>query len=313
MRGDVAVQSNIYYVPKMEEEGWSMADAGHILMRERGQCTGPSGYADFLKQVQERQKRGEEVYSIPRQPGVSLSGATVWKYDDQGELQTALAVLAGGVMAGTQIDEDGNVYFVSIMTRMTGSKSFLYNRGTTIGSKDPIIRYNAHPCTGTLLKTKNKNVRFLKKNAAVPLEPPLERPTDVVSCGPFGPPYLGSGEEWVEGVDWMYAGVSPAVPSGCTCPSVRTHLDWFKRSYLPEQYRHSIGILDTNGNLIMHLGRYGNLDDALSAKPGSEDIGMTGPRFISGTDNYLAFDDWGERVVLMKLKYHAEETAGIGN
>ncbi|MBA4387536.1 MAG: hypothetical protein C0404_06115 [Verrucomicrobia bacterium] len=311
MKGDIAVESNIYYVPKMEEEGWGFADAGHVLMREKGQCTGPSGYSDFLKQVQERQKRGEEVYSIPRQPGVALAGSTVWRYDAQGELQTALAVQAGGVMGGVQMDEDGNVYFVSIMTRMFGDKSFLYNRGTTAGSKEGINRYNAHPCTGTLFKTKDRNVRFLKKKAAVPLEPVPQRPTDVVGCGPFGPPYIGSGEEWVEGVDWMYAGVSPAVPSGCTCPSVRLHLDWFKRTYVPEQYRHSIGILDTNGNLIMHLGRYGNHDDVLRAKPGSEDIGLTGPRFISGTDNYLAFDDWGERIVTMKLNYHAEESTMI--
>ena len=30
-------------------------------------------------------------------------------------------------------------------------------------------------------------------------------------------------------------------------------------------------------------------------------------RFISGTDNYLCFEDWGERLVVLKLNYHAEE------
>jgi hypothetical protein len=34
-------------------------------------------------------------------------------------------------------------------------------------------------------------------------------------------------------------------------------------------------------------------------------------RFVSATDNYLVFDDWGERLVVLKLAYHAEETVGI--
>lgn len=311
MRGEPAVESNIYYVPKMEEAGWSLGNAGHILMRERGQCTGPDGYTEFLKLVQEKQKRGEEVYSIRRQPGIPLSGATVWKYKGTGELDTELAVIAGGVIAGTHIDEDGDVYFVTLRSRMFNGKSFLYNCGSTIGSKEPISRYNAHPMTSTLIKSKDRQVRFIEKKAAIPVEPLPERLTDLVSHGPFGPPQLGSGECWVEGAAWMYAGVSPAVPQGCTCPATRFHLDWFKRSYVPEQYRHSIGIVDTNGNLIMHLGRYGNHDDALRVQSGSTDIPLTMPRFIGGTDNYLAFDDWGERITVLKLIYHTEDTISL--
>ena len=36
------------------------------------------------------------------------------------------------------------------------------------------------------------------------------------------------------------------------------------------------------------------------------------PRFPGVTDNYLCFDDWGERLVVLRLNYHAEETVGIG-
>ena len=45
---------------------------------------------------------------------------------------------------------------------------------------------------------------------------------------------------------------------------------------------------------------------------GGHGIGMIVPRFITGTDNYLAFHDWGERIVVLKLGYHAEESARIG-
>jgi hypothetical protein len=41
---------------------------------------------------------------------------------------------------------------------------------------------------------------------------------------------------------------------------MRSGLDWYKRSFVPEAYRHSIEVLDTNGNVVVHIGRYGNLD-----------------------------------------------------
>jgi hypothetical protein len=65
----------------------------------------------------------------------------------------------------------------------------------------------------------------------------------------------------------------------------------------------------------MHLGTYGNFDSAPGGregcKPGGTDIGIICARFIGGTDNYLAFDDWGEKAVVLRLDYHAEETAPI--
>jgi hypothetical protein len=85
---------------------------------------------------------------------------------------------------------------------------------------------------------------------------------------------------------------------------------------VPEGYRHSIGVVDTAGNLILHVGQYGNFDSGEGAKSlvpvVGYGIGMFLPRFISGTDNYLVFDDWGERLPVLKLNYHAEETAAIG-
>jgi hypothetical protein len=120
---------------------------------------------------------------------------------------------------------------------------------------------------------------------------------------------------WVENAEWMYAGASPVQYTGCTCPTSRFHLDWFRRTFVPETYRHSIGVLDANGNLIMHLGQYGNFDSWQGPKSrirvGGDDIAMLVPRFISGTDNYLCFYDWGERIAVLKLNYHTEETVPI--
>ncbi|MFC1671699.1 hypothetical protein ACFL01_01055 [Planctomycetota bacterium] len=323
MAGNVAVQSYLYYIPKMEDESYKLARQGATLQRpthsahadgtivSKGKWYDGDPHGAYLRRIAEKQKRGEEVYFIKRRPGIPLAGGTVWTFDRTGEIQKEPTVIAGGTMRGVQIDEDNAVYFVNLRGKMNDGKPFLHNRGSNIGASEPIEKSNRTPVTGTLLKTKGKRARLLLKKAVVPMDPPPTRPTDLVPWGPFGFASKGGAEAWTDGVEWMYSGITPAVPSGCTCPNTRFHLDWYKRTYVPEAYRHAIGILDTNGNLIMHVGRYGNLDDVLAMKPGATNIGMTLPRYISGTDNYLAFNDWGERLVVLKLDYHAEETVPI--
>jgi hypothetical protein len=65
----------------------------------------------------------------------------------------------------------------------------------------------------------------------------------------------------------------------------------------------------------MHIGRYGNYDSGHGAGSripvGGDNIAMFQPRFVSGTDNYLCFTDWGERIVVLKLNYHAKETVPV--
>ncbi len=314
MQGNLAVQSNIYFVPKMEEAGWGLAAAGRGNRDQAGELSGPSRYPDFLKKIREQQKRGELVYSIPRRPGIPLAGATIWTYDSSGELRTECAAIAGGTMAGVHMDTSGNLYFVTLNAKLIDGKPFLYGRGGTMGADKPIDRYNKHPFTGTLIRSRGKDVRFYKRKSTIPMDPLPNRPTDVIGYDSFGSPQKGA-EAWVEGADWMYAGVSPAVSKGCTCPSSRFHLDWHRRSYVAEAYRHSIGVVDTAGNLIMHIGQYGNYDSGQGKKStvplGGDGIGLTLPRFISGTEDYLCFDDWGERLVVLKLGYHKEESAKV--
>ena len=40
-------------------------------------------------------------------------------------------------------------------------------------------------------------------------------------------------------------------------------------------------------------------------------IGIAFNQIFSTTDNYPVFDDFGERLTGVKLKYHAQETVGI--
>lgn len=306
MMGYVAENCNIYYAPKMEAETDAFIRAGNPKAKGDSHEISDddeNNATAFIRLIQEMEKRGEEVYWIRRQPGVPSMGATIWTFNANGEIKDKCAVTAGGLINGVQMDEDGKLYFVNNRTKRSGDRSFLAGRGGTFGVPDD--RKNRDPFTGTLLKTRENNVLFQQEGASVPMDSLPPRPSELLT---------ENDRCWVEGVEWTYGGASPIVAGGCSCPTMRIHTDWYKRTFVPESYRHSVGILDANGNLIMHLGRYGNFDDAptVAGKAG-EDIAMSFVNVIAGTDNYICFPDHGERLVVMKLNYHAEESTAISN
>ncbi|MBA4389188.1 MAG: hypothetical protein C0404_14540 [Verrucomicrobia bacterium] len=312
MRGEVAEQCNIYYVPKMDDLGKDEAMQGTREFLNKGFWDEEANnFAASSRKIEDAIKRGEEVYSIRREPGVPLSGGTVWTFNRNGEIKGESIVTAGKLINGTMIDEDGAVYFVTGRPKLYDGKIFLYARGGTYGA--PGDKLNGWPFTGTLVKTVvNAKCRIVQKNAPIHMEETPNRPPEVSSISFVNDEHDNKSiHAWVEGAEWLYAGASPIVSGGCSCPTQRLHTDWFKRTFVPEAYRHSIGILDASGNLVLHVGSYGTLDDVRALKAGSTDIPMLFVRFVSATDNYMCFDDWNERLVVLKLGYHAEETVEI--
>jgi len=304
MRGDVVVDTNIYYVPKFEDQTKEAAVSATGLkdMEARHEYNSSIGekYAQFNRQLQDWAKRGEEIFAIPRRPGLPATGATLWTFDRSGELRGKCAAVIGLHIAGVQMDEEGRLYFVTARPRQVAGRPFLEGRAGVFGLGPG--KSDAVPFTGSLVKNRGTNLVLLSKGTIVPLEEPPARPYDVAGG-------------WIEGTSWIYAGASPIVAGGCSCPTMRPHLDWYKRTFLSEAYRHSIGVVDASGNLILHVGRYGNYDSWQGSKSGirvgGDEIGLFLPRMISGTDNYLCFQDYGERLVVLKLNYHTEETTPV--
>jgi hypothetical protein len=125
------------------------------------------------------------------------------------------------------------------------------------------------------------------------------------------------------------------IATGCICwQHSRFTLDYFARSFAPEMDQFSIAVLDSSGNLIMRIGRYGNVDDGmpLRGQRADEDGGPMlvppNPRPLGGdeialmhachvatmTDRYLYIGDVGNgRIVQVKLDYHATETVALKN
>ena len=128
MRGDVAVESGIFYVPKMDNEvrNYALQGAKSDATKHLEAYNEESlNYARFAQSIQEARKRGISVYSIRRKPGVALHGATVWTFDRTGEVRKQCAVIAGDLINGVEMDEDRSVYFATARSRMYGDKWFL--------------------------------------------------------------------------------------------------------------------------------------------------------------------------------------------
>ncbi len=322
MCGEVAVQSYIFYVPRMEDTLTPMFNEGAEERRRMYNMTSVGGtsenpvYASFMRRIQDQAKTGEEIYFIRRRPGVPLHGGTVWTYDATGELRAECAATVGGHMDGVEIDEDGMLYFMCSKMRTVPENPgvpFLHGRGGTFGG--PPVGKNRYLMTGTLMKTRGKDVRILLAKAVVPLEPLPDRPPDLIDTGYEAEQYEKGTWAWAEGAEWMYAGASPIRFRACNCPSPRFALDWYKRVYVPEGYRHSVAVLDTNGNLVHRVGRYGNFDSAdgpgSKIPVGGDNIGVFHPRAVSASDNYIVFSSWEEWATVLKIGYHAEETVAI--
>lgn len=110
----------------------------------------------------------------------------------------------------------------------------------------------------------------------------------------------------------MYGSAPVGEQWSCCCKSGRFNVDSFGRSFVPEAWRYDVAVLDTNGNLILLIGQYGNADSAglESRVPlGGDEIGLFDAHFVATqTDKRLFIADVGNgRIVSARLDYHATE------
>jgi hypothetical protein len=99
-------------------------------------------------------------------------------------------------------------------------------------------------------------------------------------------------------------------------------VDHFGRSFVGEHFRGQVAVLDTAGNLVMHVGRYGNVDDGVPIVPDPEGLRAEPPRSIGGDEVALAygqhlashtdrrlfiFDAVHDCIRSVKLDYHVSE------
>jgi hypothetical protein len=108
----------------------------------------------------------------------------------------------------------------------------------------------------------------------------------------------------VTGAQWAHFGLSHLEINQCNCENTRFDVDAFGRVWYPDQGRYRIGVLDTNGNVILHFGGYGNAD--------TRDVAFTWLVGVGATDRYAyAGDSMNQRLLRAKLTYAAEEIVKV--
>ena len=215
----------------------------------------------------------------------------VW--DKQGKIKFQDVIPGCPQTDGVSIDVNNNVYVMATPARQVNDKEIDDGMSSTI------------------IKFKPQKGKFLTSGGEVPLpiDQAPKRSKEVHNM-------------WVENNEWMYGGVgyagfnSKVNGGGCACWFARFKLDYFARTFAPEPMQYSVSVLDSNGNLIMRIGRYGNVDSAgpKSKEPlGGDEVGLFHPCFVGTlTDKKLFISDVGnDRIVSVKLGYYTEKVLPI--
>jgi len=224
---------------------------------------------------------------------------------------------------GLGIDKDNNIYAMTTATRVLDGERYF------------------NDMTETLVKFRATEGKVLSPSAraAVPL-PKAQQPRR--------PPDFANGHiaaAWAERAVWFYGGLGFAgknaarAGGGCDCYNARFALDYFARSFAPEVGHSSVAVLDSNGNLILRVGRYGNVEDgvplaarlpvrgvgsdtggqAASVTPphprsiGGDEVGLFHASYVAAhTDRRLFIADAGNaRIVSVTLDYHTTERVAL--
>ena len=257
--------------------------------------TRPSGTPEGDAKRGLQSNAGAQKYFPPLFPG-RMTGWETHIWDKHGKLIREDATPGVPMCDGLGIDKDDSVYVMASPNRMINGTPY------PVGSAE------------TLLKIRPGKGRLLSAAAEIPV--PLAKAAQPSRPQDLAGNFLGAG--WAENAEWIYGGVG-LNNMACICWNARPALDFFARSFAPEINHHSVAVLDSNGNLILRIGRYGNVDDGKPLVAGGEASGaraiggdevalMFGAYLATQSDRRLFIADAGNaRIVSVKLGYQVEE------
>ncbi len=179
-----------------------------------------------------------------------------------------------------------------------------------------------NPIVCTLLKVKPGTKVLAGGRMPVPL-PEATRPKRKAELNNW----FGAGAPtWVNESKWAFGGVGIDGKQFAKCHCMATSqlaLDYFGRSIVGETQRCNVVVVDSAGNAILRLGKYGNADDGIPMVKkygppnprsiGGDEVSLFNPKFVATqTDRRIFIADIGNyRIVSVKLDYHAEERVAL--
>jgi SMP-30/gluconolaconase/LRE-like protein len=265
-----------------------------------------------------KNKKHHQVYKPQVFPGrvVNSTSPCIHVWDKHGKVKYEDALPGVGQCNGVGIDRDDNIYVMQELVRAYNGKRYF------------------NEMSETLLKVRPKKSKIMiVGRTPVPLQK---------SQYPNRPPDFMRAKGWITNAEWLYGGVGFAGfnmighGGGCACWFARFTLDYFARSIAPEPHQYRVAMLDSAGNLILHIGRYGNVDDgrpcgtpwqnaqkrstaSLPGEPpnqrsiGGDEVSLMHACFVgTHTDRRVFIADYGNaRIVSVKLNYHATEKVAL--
>ncbi|MFT5526928.1 MAG: hypothetical protein ACI9HK_004910, partial [Pirellulaceae bacterium] len=277
--------------------GMGVSPRGHLAVAVNNQTIKETTRKDIYDVAEEV---GGTPYEPNNYPGRVRYGE-VHVFDRHGQLLHKDALPGAVQLDGIQIDRDDNIYALSSTSRILNGKPYF------------------NDMTETLVKIRPASAKFIGDSDRAPVILPSElipkRPPELLNG------ILGRG--WLDGAEWFYGGIgfggknAARAGGGCNCYNARFALDYFGRSFAPALGHHSVAVLDSNGNLILRIGKYGNVDSAgpESKVPlGGDEVGLFYAPYVAvDTDRRLFIADAGNaRIVSVRLNYHVNERVSIG-
>ncbi len=273
--------------------GFSVSPKGDIAVTCFNSATrnsqSPSGSENFYSKGGKNTK--QKSYTPDVFPGREVD-FEIHIWDKFGKIKYQDAFPGVTETNGIFLDKDDNLFVMMDQNRMLGDKPYMINWGST------------------MVKVKAGKAKVISTDKDIPVPLPIaarpNRSQDIVGG-------------WIENADWIYGGVGfSGWRSGgsCICWNTRPALDLFSRVFAPEIDHYSVAVLDSNGNLILRVGQYGNVEDG---KPLIAVGGPKNPNSIGGdevalfhaayvatfTDHRLFIADGGNsRIASVKLDYH---------
>lgn len=264
--------------------------AGHSNTHQRGLYISPAGeIIAGINEVEVNWAREQGLYDGPNTKGdVSGTWAAVWNKDGKLLSGNAVGTMQNG--HGVAMDRDGNIY-------VTFGQTFPAEQKCLYGLKDVTLK------SGCWRKWEGAAsiVKFRGLGGKYPLN---VGPAMQMIADPQNPKRLE-----LPGAVWAYGGFNQAM--GCTCNNHRWTMDYWARLWVPAQHLYSIMVVDSNGNKIVRLGRYGNVDDTeADLKEKKDGLRFAWARTVAVTDTAVYVGDAANRRVLQAaLRYAVEETA----
>ncbi|MCX7805659.1 MAG: hypothetical protein N3A38_10785, partial [Planctomycetota bacterium] len=287
------------------QNGFDVSHRGDVLVlglysraTKEGRLSLSSDWAmeGFRKgQLRPKDDRDFHPRFYPGRPSMDEAGNIlgIWDYRGEERLLDAVGGLYCGTM-GVRGDREGNIYL--------GFCGNLYVDGKPIYG-DSLVKFG--PQGGKFI---------YEQGGTIPLKEKPDRPPEFRARG------SASGNVWARGqLLWAYGGINEVGSNtSCFCPQTRFAVDWYGRVFVTEAHRCAVAMLDTNGNFVLRLGRYGNADSGRGPdspiRVGGPEIALAYCSFLTldcGRRRLYLVDSGNNRIVSVEIAYAVEETAAL--